>query len=118
MPSINRPFRILFIITFCIGLISYVSGKNGPKTGVSITEGEVAEALYLKQCKLCHGKDGQRMLSGAKDLSTSTMSLEERIKIITEGKGKMASYSSKISQEEIESVAIYIETLRHKPMAD
>ncbi len=52
------------------------------------------------------------MMKGAKDLSVSTMSLEERVKIITEGKGKMASYSTKISEEEIESVAIYIATLR------
>ena len=112
MRSIYRPFRILFLIISCIGLISYLSGSNVSTAEVIVTKGEGAETVYLKHCKLCHGKDGQRMMSGAKDLSVSAMSLEERVKIITEGKGKMASYSAKISEEEIEAVAMYIETLR------
>ena len=112
MPSLNRPIRILFLIISCIGLVFYLSGNNVSKTEITFLKAEGAEALYLKHCKLCHGKDGQRMLGGAKDLSGSTMSVDERIKIITDGKGKMASYASKINQEEIEAVANYIETLR------
>ena len=89
-----------------------MSGSDDSTVGITYLKGEGAEGIYLKHCKLCHGRDGQRMLGGAKDLSVSMMSLEERMTIISEGKGKMASYTSKLSLEEIEALAMYIETLR------
>ena len=48
----------------------------------------------------------------APDLRTSTLSLEERKRIIREGKGSMPSHQSALDPSAIEEVAKYIETFR------
>lgn len=65
------------------------------------------EKLYKINCRLCHGKDGKRGLSGAPDISISTMGLDERIAIITHGKGVMAPFGNSMSEKEIKAVAKY-----------
>lgn len=68
--------------------------------------------IYLKNCTLCHGKDGKLGLSGSKDLTKSEMTLDEQILIVTEGKGTMMSYAKLLSADEIKSVAEYTQSLK------
>ena len=70
------------------------------------------KALYLSQCALCHGDNGKKGLSGAKDLSISVQTEEEMFAIISNGKGQMLAYSSVFSKEEIELVIAYVKTLK------
>ena len=74
----------------------------------------LGQDVYTKLCQNCHGADGKLMLSGAKDLSISALTKEEQILIITKGKNAMAAYESQLSQQQIEAVADYIETLKSK----
>lgn len=69
-------------------------------------------ALYGKKCSLCHGNDGKLQLAGATDLSTSTLSLEEAMNIISNGKGNMTPFKDMLSETEIQALAEYILTLR------
>lgn len=71
-----------------------------------------AKELFEGQCKLCYGIDGTLGLNGAKDLSKSTLSKEERIDIITHGKNAMAAYKDEYSPQEIVMLAEYVETLK------
>ena len=46
-------------------------------------------------------------------LSTSTLSLEERVALITYGKGTMPAQKGSLDRAEIEAVARYIEQFRN-----
>lgn len=70
------------------------------------------KVMFLSQCAMCHGSSGDQGLSGAKNLVTSTIKLEEVINIITKGKNSMPKYSKSLSESEIKAITAYVMTLR------
>ena len=99
-------FTGLFVLMACGS--DNASAANG---SVAQTEKTAAE-LYKKNCKSCHGAEGNRGLSGAADLSTSEMPLEDRIKIVANGKGRMMPYGDMLTADEIKKVSEYSMTLK------
>ena len=89
------------------------SSEPGPSEGQG---GEVSEpearALYIRKCSLCHGDDGDLGASKSPMLSTSTLDLEERVALITYGKGTMPAQKGILNKAEITAVARYIERFR------
>lgn len=81
------------------------------RSAASQSEGPDGLAVYRKYCVNCHGANGKLGLSGAKDLTQSAMTLEERIVLITKGKGMMTPFGELLSDEEIRAVAAYSLTL-------
>lgn len=69
-------------------------------------------AVFRQYCLVCHGADGKLGLNGAKDLSVSALTLEERLNIITNGKKLMTPFNEVLSPEEIKAVAEYTLTLK------
>lgn len=67
--------------------------------------------IYQKRCVLCHGADGRMGMNGAKILPESTLSIEERIQVVTNGRGIMPAFGEQISRAEIEAVAKFTTTL-------
>ena len=71
-----------------------------------------AHQIYAAKCNACHGKDGKGTLVGQKmgapDLGTLKASEAEIAATITNGKGKMAAFNSKLTPEEIQAVAKYV----------
>lgn len=78
------------------------------------TESSDGQEIYNNVCVACHGADGTLGVNGAKDLTASELSLEERIAIVTDGKAgtTMISYKSILSEDEIEAVSKYTMTLK------
>lgn len=70
--------------------------------------------VYETYCVACHGADGKMGFSGAKDLSITQLSYKDRETIITYGKGVMNPFKNVITTEEIQRVAIYLDTLNIK----
>lgn len=75
------------------------------------------EKIYHAECILCHGVDGKKMHAGAKDLSISTLSVDDAVKLISSAQtigNKIHSprFPAVLSAEEIRDVAQYILTLR------
>lgn len=68
--------------------------------------------VYKISCALCHGMDGKLGLNGSKDLSISALTLEERIALITKGKGVMPAQENILSAEEIKAAAEHTMTLK------
>ncbi len=66
-----------------------------------------AEMIYINRCARCHGIDGKKGRKGAKDLTKSTKTLEYRINQLKEGKGKMPSFSDRLTEDQIKEVAQY-----------
>ena len=67
---------------------------------------------YTMKCSLCHGTDGRLMASKAPDLSTSTMTIEERIAIITYGKGTMPPQKGILDPAIVRGIADYVGTFQ------
>jgi len=70
--------------------------------------------LYEENCSICHGGDGKLGVNGAKDLSASTMSLEEALSIIENGKGTMTPFKELMNEDERKAVGKYIQELKSK----
>ncbi|MEX1131998.1 MAG: cytochrome c [Flavobacteriales bacterium] len=68
--------------------------------------------LFSTHCTLCHGKDGALGMSGAKDLRMSSLSEDEMIALVTNGKGSMAPYKNVLNKSEIEAVVEHVRTLQ------
>ncbi len=72
------------------------------------------QSLFESNCISCHGSDGKRCVLGAKDLSVSTLSKEQMMEIITNGKSTMTPFGSVMNKEEVSEVADYVQTLKVK----
>lgn len=68
-------------------------------------------AIFRQYCVTCHGADGKLGLNGAKDLTLSTLTLDERINVITYGKKVMTPFNEVLTPEEIKAVAEYTQKL-------
>lgn len=97
------------IIIILITILAACS-TNGSK---NLSKGK---EVYKTYCYSCHGENGDLGLNNAKNLTSSILSVEERILIIANGQksksGVMAAYKEILSKEEIEAVAKYTLTLK------
>ena len=84
---------------------------NGFNAGADIDVSASGKNIFDSKCANCHGSDGKLGLSGAKDLTISTLSRQEKIEIITNGKNAMRSFKNDLSAEQIEAVTNYIDQL-------
>lgn len=75
----------------------------------SLQQGKV---IYKVLCAECHGEDGEKEIDNAANLVRSELSMDEQISIIKFGKGTMKGYDAELSEQEIELVAAYTETLQ------
>ena len=109
-----RPLALLSGLTLAAILIGCGSPSD---SGAADDPGQVvpeveARALYIRKCSLCHGEDGKLMASKSPDLSVSTMTLAERVALITYGKGTMPAQKGILNKAEITAVARYIDRFR------
>jgi len=105
-------FRNPFFFTCVALLLALACGTpEAPKkrsTDTSLVPDGMA--VFRQNCVTCHGADGALGLNGAKNLSESILTLEERINIITNGKKLMTPFGTLLSPQEIKAVAEYTQT--------
>lgn len=112
--------HILGIITGALALLVISCGSVEEQINQKAAAARVAAppappdgmAVFRQYCVVCHGADGKLGLNGAKDLSVSALTLEERLNIITNGKKLMTPFNEVLSPEEIKAVAEYTLTLK------
>jgi len=68
--------------------------------------------VYRTYCTLCHGNDGALGIGGAKDLAASTLTKDELVSLVANGKGTMMPYKNTLTPQEIEAVAEHVLGLR------
>jgi mono/diheme cytochrome c family protein len=115
----TRRMRIVFALllaSFILGSCSEDQPTETPPPTKAKPEYPVAKTkmVYSGMCALCHGLDGKLAVAGAKDLSQSTLTLEERIVMITDGKGAMTPFKDRLTEEQIRHLAMYVESLREQ----
>ena len=99
---------LLLIIAFAFAFKNIQATKNPKvKATTEIVNNDEGKKLYKIYCVACHGKDGRQEFNGAKDFAKSTMTLEERIIIIREGRKMMTPFKGMLKEKEIEAIAGY-----------
>jgi mono/diheme cytochrome c family protein len=68
--------------------------------------------IYKTYCVACHGLYGDMGASGAFNLQTSALAVEERVQVITKGRNVMTPFESILTPEQIQAVAEYTMTLK------
>lgn len=79
---------------------------------VATADAEMGKKVYKQQCVNCHGLYGDLGVNGASDLTASVLSQEERVTVITKGRGLMTPFEQILKPEEIAAVAAYSITLK------
>jgi len=106
-------FGMLCSMAFIVACSGEASTENSVENDAVASNGETpdinAAAIYQVQCTQCHGADGKLGLAGAKDLTASVLSTDEKIAVVTDGRGAMMPYKSLLSADEIKAVVTYLE---------
>lgn len=97
----------LLLITGSYGLAEVYTKRKGIPKDNTVLAAENGEALYKANCVVCHGNDGKLGLSGAKDLSISTLDLGSIKEMIIHGKGSMPA--AQVSEEQAGLIAEYVQ---------
>ena len=104
--------KVVFLLTAIICLVSCGSSsvEKEQEEKFVIPNGE---KLFVQNCASCHGCDGSLGMSGALDLSKSTMTFNEMKFVIEKGKGAMPRFKEMLSKEgELDAVVEHVKTLK------
>ena len=80
-------------------------------TDTFVTGGLIGKLTYKQNCIRCHGRNGDMCLYGARNLQQSTMTLDARIALISQGRGRMPAFYPRLTPEQIGAVARHSLTL-------
>ena len=101
-------------VTFAICLLVFALAACFGQTSLSDTPLS-KNAIFQKNCAKCHGKAAEgRHFGGPSLISDKVSSADDLRRIITNGKGRMPRYASKLTSEEIDTLVLQIETLNKK----
>lgn len=104
----------------CLGLLVIViAACGGPaepaeKTDYFLNASEEARTLYESKCIACHATDLRGLVGSASNLQQvgARLSKDEIIFTIENGKGQMMPFKDTLSEDEIESLADWLVTLK------
>ena len=103
--------KVLATLSFFLIVVSFsLAYKAKAEKAGTKTTAINGKDIFNDKCSLCHGTDGKLGMSGAKDLSITQLNHAGILEIIANGKNAMAPYKEALSVEQIEAVALYIET--------
>lgn len=94
--------------------ISLLVACNEPNPSFETSSSSIpsGEELYALHCASCHGGTGDLGMSGAKNLKTTKLSVEEIKHIINTGKNAMPSFRGVLgSKGHIDSLSRFVTTL-------
>ncbi|MFZ4427176.1 MAG: c-type cytochrome [Saprospiraceae bacterium] len=95
----------LSIALFVLGATAF-SPDTGAPTDASNPKPD-GEKIYKTYCVTCHGLYGDMGASGAANLTKSKLPLDERIKVITNGRNTMTGFKALLTPDKIKAVAKY-----------
>jgi mono/diheme cytochrome c family protein len=87
--------------------------SNGSSSEISPKENS-GKDVYNKWCVICHGENGNANIGGAKDLSISPLSDDEKKHIILNGSENklMRGFKNDLSEQELRALLNHLETLK------
>ena len=112
MKKLLLVFAVLSFFIFACGEDNSKKKLGSSKTAKTEKKAVDGSKVYKKNCVICHGTKGDMGASGAHDLTASTLSLEERVTIVTKGRNTMVGFENILSEEKIKAVAEFSMTLK------
>lgn len=103
---------IFSIITLAIYACANKAKNDIPQEVANAAPAVDGAAIFKTRCELCHGADGKLGANGSKDLTVSELDLNERIAMVTNGKGLMTPFKDILSLQEIKAVSEYSMTFK------
>ena len=102
---------IAAFIVACGGASSDQTAASSSPADPNAPDGE---KLYKTYCVTCHGLYGDMQGNGAIDLTKSALPLEDRVKVISEGRPGtvMVGFKALLDEAKIKALAEYVEKLR------
>jgi cytochrome c6 len=100
-------------MSFRTGLVTLLA-SGLVAVGSSSAVAQDAAATYKAKCAMCHGADGKGGKMGTRDFASPEVKAEtdaQLTDIISKGKGKMPSYSGKLSDADIKGMVAYVRSL-------
>lgn len=101
------------LVPFALGLLLLACSSataDGPGMA-DRAEKSPGEQVFNMNCALCHGRDGKLGLNAAKDLTVSTLTKDEMVAMVRQGKGTMMPYKDVLTAKEIDAVVDHVRTL-------
>ncbi len=105
----KKTFLFLALAAFAFAC-SDAGDSGGSETTAAAPAADGAK-IYKTYCVQCHGIQGNMGGSGAFDLTTSALSVDQRVEVITNGRNTMPPHTM-LSPEKIKAVAEYSMTLK------
>lgn len=117
--AIQKAGRIMVLRFFVFGLsVAFLMGcsstpeNTGNETGQKEEKAD-GKKLFNIHCAACHKYNGKGGVSGAKDLTISSLSRDEIGKIVSNGSGDMMPFKEVLTPEEIQAVIDHVQTLQN-----
>ncbi len=111
MATLNSILMKKYIVFAVLALIVWACGGGGSDSTASTASTQPTppngEKIYKQNCVTCHGLYGDMGASGAFNLTTTQLTLEERVEVIAKGRNAMTPFENLLSPEKIEAVAQY-----------
>jgi mono/diheme cytochrome c family protein len=107
------------VIVICL-VVAACSNENTAKQNEKYADGDQLPAigngkiLFVTHCVVCHGNNGKAVIAGASDLQVSRLDSAAIFQTIKNGRANMPAYGGKITENEIEQLALYVEHLKIK----
>lgn len=101
------------ILTVLLLSVFVACSSNSSSSSTSPASADVTagKTVYNKYCVLCHGDDGKKEMNGAKDITISGLTFDERVALIKGGRNLMTPFEGILTAEEMANVAAYSMTL-------
>ena len=113
----NKALAVLAVVLIfaAYGLAEMnVKAMSGGKVDTSAAKDPLEAGKFIfqeKNCIGCHGADGKLAANGAKDLSVTTLTLDQQKALIKSGKTPMPAYND-LTEEQLNELTAYIGTFR------
>ena len=112
-PLKRRTENVSIVLNLIITTTILILFACGDEQQSSTQNNKLSSAdLYIKNCAVCHGNDGKKGLSGASDLSASTLDYSSIVDVITNGRKIMPPFKASLKTQEIEAIAKHVESLK------
>lgn len=106
-------FRFTVVMCSLLFALTAASAAQTPSSDATLT----ANPVFHKNCAKCHGKTAAGRHFGGPSLiseKTTGASADDLRNIITNGKGRMPKYASKLTPEQIDTLVQQIKALNKK----
>ena len=100
--------RNLVLFSFLFILVSCSTNEKSNGSSAEVINGE---DLYNSNCAACHQINGEGGISGSKDLRITHLNATGIKLMVQNGKEAMMPFKEMLSDEEIDSVVAYVQTL-------